>query len=107
MILDYIYDDSLLSSGGDYRLAMVRDTDGYQLIYIDGAKVNSDLWQPGMIKARLHESGLKDTYNVEWTDAAGEVIPSDVKARYEYPVLTILFPMQKTTIRLQRTSSKF
>ncbi|MBD5207342.1 MAG: LysE family translocator [Bacteroidales bacterium] len=103
-ILDHTYDDAILPPGGDYRLAMVRADDGYQLIYLDGARVNSDLWGQGMIKARLHESGLSNTYNVEWIDADGQLIQGEVKARYENPVLTILFPGQKTTIRMQRIS---
>lgn len=103
-ILDRTVDDSLMRPGGDYRLAMVRALDGYDLIYLSGGIVNSTSWYPGMIKAHLSPSGIGGVWDVEWYDAMLRPLSHEVKARMESgPLLTVMFPWQGAQLRIIRT----
>lgn len=103
-ILDRSLEETVLKPGGDYRFAMVKSGDGYDLIYLSGAKVNAANWQPGMMKARLSPSGIKDIWEVCWTDAMFGDITTDVKAQLESSeTLQIQFPYHDSVIRLQKT----
>ncbi len=101
-VFDRSLEESLLRMGGNYTVAIIRDNDGYNLYYIEGAKTRPDIWKPGMLKARLIETGFPDIYDVEWLDATGETLTKDIKARYESPLFTITFPYQSSTLRLRR-----
>ena len=103
-ILDRTVDDSLMRPGGDYRLAMVRALDGYDLIYLSGSVVNSSAWHSGMVKAHLSPSGIGGVWNVEWYDAMLRPLSHEVKARMESgPVLTVMFPWHGAQLRVIRT----
>lgn len=100
-ILDRSLEESLLRTGGDYRLAIVRAEDGYDLIYLGGAVINADYWTPGMIKGHLSPSGIKGVWNVEWIDAMHRPMSHELKAqRDENGTITIQFPYQNSQIRL-------
>ncbi|MDE5552870.1 MAG: hypothetical protein K2I91_06685, partial [Muribaculaceae bacterium] len=105
-IFDYNLDDGLLRTGGDYRLAVVRRADGYDILYLSGAKVNAGSWQPLMLKGELHDTGLPATYDLVWYDAYGTQMNAGLKAqRLEDDIITLLFPGQTSTIRLHRIPS--
>lgn len=99
--IDRSLDETLLRLGGDYRYALVKEGDGYDLIYISGAKVNADKWQPGMLKATLRPSGIKGIWNVTWIDAMHRPMSHEIKAQADKSgVLTIQFPYQTSHLRL-------
>ena len=99
--LDRSLEESLMRMGGDYRYAMVANGDGYDLLYLGGAKINSDSWKPGMLKASLRPSGIRDVWNVTWFDAMHRPISHEIKAQSDKNnTLTIRFPYQDSVIRL-------
>lgn len=104
-LLDRTLEESLLKLGGDYRLACVRSEDGYDLIYLEGARVMGRKWIPGMVKARLRSSGIDGVWNVGWTDATGMPMTHELKAQMDSPsTLTIYFPYQSSSLRFQQIS---
>lgn len=105
-VLDRSMEESLLRMGGDYRLAIVRAEDGYDLVYLSGARVNAGAWSPGMVKAHLSPSGIGGVWNVNWSDAMHRSLFHDIKAQLsaESGLLTISFPYQSSSLRLIRIS---
>ena len=102
-IFDRELEESQLKQGGDYKLACVKQGEGYDLIYIDGAIVNSKGWSYGDIKARLQPSPFEGIYNVEWMDAMKQPISHDIRAqRGEGNTLSIQFPYQGSKMRLRK-----
>lgn len=102
-LFDRTLEESLLLLGGDYQLAMVKDGNEYALIYLGGARINSGLWQPGMVKARLRPSVFPGIFDVEWTDAEGMAIFNAVKGQIgDGDMLTIQFPYHSSTLRLRK-----
>lgn len=104
-VLDRSLEESLLRLGGDYRLAIVKAQDGYDLIYLSGAKVNADGWHHGMKKGHLSPSGIGGVWNVCWIDAMGKELSHELKSQTSGDgVLTLLFPYHNSQIRLIRTN---
>lgn len=104
-ILDRSIDESLLRLGGDYRMAIVKAEDGYDLIYLEGSRINSDRWSPGMLKATLRPSGIYGLWNVTWYDAMFQPMSNELQAQTDqYGTLTIKFPYQNSQLRLHHTT---
>lgn len=104
-VLDRSLDESLLKMGGDYRFAMVKSADGYDLLYLSGARINSDAWSPGMVKAHLSPSGIDGVWDVEWIDAMCQPLSYELKAQTDKNgTLTIQFPYQDSSLRLHPSS---
>lgn len=102
--MDRSLEESLLRLGGDYRYAMVRDGDGYDLLYLSGARINATGWRPGMVKASLRPSGIKGVWNVTWHDAMHRPMSHEIKAQTDASgSLTIQFPYQNSQLRLHRS----
>lgn len=102
-VLDRSLEESLLRMGGDYRLAMVKAFDGYDLVYLEGARTCASAWTPGMRKAHLSSTDIDNVWNVAWTDAEGVVLENSVKGQFENAtLLTIQFPYQNSTLRLAK-----
>lgn len=97
-------DEKLMRPGGSYTLAMTPDgAGGYTLYYMEGAKMNSSRWRPGMVKCRLTPlAGSR--YDAVWTDAEGIRLHHDVAATMDGDnTLTIHFPQfNSSAIVLQR-----
>ena len=101
-VFDRSLDDEMIRMGGDYRVRLKKNSDGYDVIYLTGAAINPKSWNQGMIKGRLISRPFKDVFDVEWLDADGNPI-EDAKAQYEDPVLRIIFPEQSSELRLRKT----
>ena len=100
-ILDRSLDETLLRLGGDYRLAMVKADEGYDILYISGAKINARNWVPGMVKAHLSPSGIEGVWNVTWYDSMHQPLDNELKAQTDKNgTLTIQFPYQDSQLRL-------
>lgn len=101
--LDRETDDTMLRLGGEYRLAAIRDGDGYLLIYIDGARVNDVAWTPGMIKGRLLPTPFVNHYNLVWYDSLLSPIDRETYATADGTIMTLEFPLyNRSSIRLYR-----
>lgn len=102
-IYDRSLEETLLTLGGDYRLAIIKEGDRYLIIYLSGARTNAGVWQPGMIKGILTPDPFPATYSVTWFDAEGKPLYKDIKAQTgEGETLLIQFPYQSSALRLRR-----
>ncbi len=105
-MLDYEQDDSYARLGGAYRLAVVpyEAGEGYYVYYMGGARENSSMWHPGMIKGRLEPTPFAGVYDVEWCDAEGEWMRHDVQAEFDAlaHTFTVKFPYQGSSIRFRK-----
>ena len=96
-------EDKWLRLGGRYTLALVRNDDGYDIIYIDGAQVKKSLWHEGMLKGRLTKTMFSGNYEASWIDATLEPIDRDVQATLENGIiLTVNFPVYKSQVRFSK-----
>lgn len=101
--LDSTTDTDLARVGGEYTLASVRSEEGYDLIYLDGARILPDLWTTGDVKAHLASTGIPDVWTVEWRDSSRRILRHNVKAQTEQStILTVFFPFQNTSMRFHR-----
>lgn len=104
--LDRDNDPKHVRLGGRYTLALVRDSsNGYLLLYKEGAETNASKWRTGMVKGKLTPTRFKGQYNLVWYDSGftdrgdeGYALIDD-----ESNLLTINFPVLKATIRFVRT----
>ena len=106
-VYDRVLEEDELRMGGEYTVALISNSSGYDLFYLSGASVMAEKWEPGMLKGRLVNSGFENIYNVEWLDASGVLIESEIKASYESPILTILFPRQGSSLRFRKLISSY
>ncbi len=96
-------DDRHLRLGGRYTVAVVKQGDGYEIIYIDGAETRRSQWHTGMLKGRLTRTMFSDHYDLMWVDATGEPIARDAYATVENGVLLNLkFPVFNSQLRLHK-----
>lgn len=88
--------------GGAYRLGLMKTDDGYNLIYLSGARVNADAWKPGMCKARLTATPYQGYFLLEWIDATGRPLPGENYATLDSMsrTLTLEFPAFPLSVRL-------
>lgn len=103
-VFDRMLEDNYLRLGGDYRLAIVKNADGYDILYLRGAEKNPTLWRAGMKKGRLIAGPFKDVYDMEWIDVSGKTIRG-LKAQYEEPLLRVIFPEMSSELRLGKVQS--
>lgn len=104
---DRVNDPDNVRPGGRYRLAVVRSgtiSGGYDMIYLGGAAVCRDLWQPGMVKGRLHPTLLLDVYDLQWYDATGNLLDDEASAVYDpnHAFIRLTFPEHHAEMRLSR-----
>lgn len=103
-LFDHSVDLSLLRLGGDYMLGIVNGGDGYDMIYLDGARTGRGEWRQGLRKGRLLNTPFGDVFNVEWRDAEGLEMSEGIKAQYDADTatITIHFPAQGSELRFRR-----
>ncbi|MDE7412777.1 MAG: LysE family translocator [Muribaculaceae bacterium] len=101
-IWDRSLEEDYLRMGGDYECALIENEDGYDLIYLDGARTEARSWRSGMIKARLKKTSFKDIFDVEWIDSSRKKLPDEIKASLDGGILTITFPYQSSVLRLRK-----
>lgn len=103
IVFDRNLEESLLVPGGDYRLAIVKDSGCYLILYLSGARTNSQSWQPGMIKGILTPDPFPATYSLIWNDAEGLPLTKDIKAQIvEESIIEIQFPYHSSSMRLRK-----
>lgn len=106
LLYDSEHDDSYALIGGDYRMVLMpgEDEECLDLVYLEGAGTLAGRWRPGMRKARLRATPFRNVFDVEWTDAAGEVMRRDIKADFDEltQILTVRFPYQNSIMRFRK-----
>ncbi len=104
--LDRENDPQYARPGGRYLLALVKSEDeagGYDIVYVDGAEVHRNEWRPMMLKGHLRPTIFLGHYNLEWIDSTFEPIDRDIHASIsDGAILTLSFPLLKTTLRFSR-----
>lgn len=88
--------------GGRYRLALLSQGEDFLLLYIDGAEVNKSQWNECMVKGRLKATNFENHYDVEWYDSTFELIKKDIYANIDNSILTIHFPIYKSSVRFYK-----
>ncbi|MBR5102500.1 MAG: hypothetical protein IK092_05195 [Muribaculaceae bacterium] len=101
--LDRDIDDKWLKLGGRYKIALVNNGNGYDIIYIEGAKVKGAQWKTGMLKGRMTKTIFTDNYNAMWVDSTLEPLENDVYATFESGyILNIKFPLYNSQLRFSK-----
>ena len=108
--LDRSTDDSRARQGGRYVVAIVRGPgSSYSMLYLGGAQVNADRWRPMMIKATLTPTPFDGQYGLTWYDASMRPLgfspggdESYAVFESEGPLLTLRFPLYKSSMRMAR-----
>ena len=106
--LDRNLDDSRARLGGRYTVAIVGNGDGYDIIYIAGAKVNAVQWQAGMLKGQLQPTPFVGNYNLIWYDSLKAPMSEDDYASLDAQsgILTFHFPIHKSLMRFYKCVNK-
>lgn len=99
--LDRDLDDKRLKLGGKYTIAILKNEKmGYDVLYYEGAMVNSSNWRCGMLKARLVPTIFEGNYNLVWYDAMMNELKDDTYVQYDgVNIITFYFPTDKSQIR--------
>lgn len=105
--------------GGRYTLGIVKrepdngaeapgDSACYDIIYVSGAQTYGDRWKPMMVKGVLRPTIFEGHYDMEWIDATFSPITEDINAVVESDgaLLTLNFPMLRTTMRFSKIVSR-
>lgn len=101
--LDRDMDDKTLRLGGKYTIAIVKNEDGYDIIYINGATVKKSNWKPYMLKGHMETTIFSNVYKGSWIDTSFREINDDVQANVENGViLTFRFPVFKSQLRFSK-----
>lgn len=107
VIFDRDLEESLIKLGGNYRMACVKEEEGYNFLYLEGATVNSKRWKAGDLKMTLTATEFPGIYAVRWIDALKSPMSHDLKAqRGEGETLTIQFPYQSSKLRLRKVAKE-
>lgn len=102
-LYDRDLEEDLLKPGGNYTLACVKEGETYEMLYVDGAVVNSEAWREGDVKLKLIPTPFEGVYEVAWIDAMKEPMSHDIIAQKEQEdMMVIQFPYQSSRLRLRR-----
>ena len=98
--LDRKLDESHLKLGGKYTIAIIKEGNDYDILYLSGSKVNNTEWTCGMLKGKLLHTVFADNYDLIWYDSLKAPFNDDEFATFENGnILTLHFPTQKGEIR--------
>lgn len=101
--LDRNTDDKYFELGGKYTIAIVKNqTNGYDVLYVDGAKLYPEIWHPFMRKGALLSTSFIGHYDMVWHDAVKNRIDDETYAALENFLLVFYFPMQKSQVRFHK-----
>lgn len=104
--LDRDNDPDYARLGGNYTvlIAPSDEHDVFNIYYVNGSEVKSDLWKSGMLKGRLSVLPLQNRYRLEWWDSEMNKIDGECHAALEDGILSLNFPLLHTSIRFSRGS---
>lgn len=102
LYLDRIMDGDKSRLGGKYRIAVIRNGEGYDILYMSGADVFPQIWKPLMLKGRLEDTQFIDNYNAVWYDAKKRKIEDEGYATFTDNIMTIHLPLNGIEVRFQK-----
>ena len=102
--LDREMEEKKVKLGGRYEIAVVKNSsEGYDILYVSGAVVNSRNWHACMLKGKLIKTGFIDEYDMVWYDSDMRYMPHDLSVSIENgSILTLRFPTLNSQIRFSR-----
>lgn len=104
--LDRDNDEKRARLGGRYSLAVVKEGDGYTILYISGADVNKGKWRECMVKGRLKPTIFENHFDLVWYDSMMLPIETDIHADIiDGAILSLDFPLYHTKIRFSKSPS--
>lgn len=101
--LDRETDSDYSIPGGYYTLALINNDNGYDIIYVDGAKTNKTRWTTGIIKGSLTRTRFADNFDLKWIDATGEIVSEECYATFDGDIMTLVFPLDKARLRFVKS----
>ena len=104
--LDRITDDKLFMLGGKYTIIILPDGNGnYEVLYNSGANIYTRYWQPFMKKGMLESTPFFNHYDLHWYSADKKYFFDESYASLSEGILTMYFPIQKSSIRFYHITS--
>lgn len=101
--LDRVTDDNRARLGGIYNICIVKEKDGYKILYHSGAKVNAERWTPMMTKGELSPTPFVGHYDLKWYDAMMNVVEDECSATIDSEgILSLQFPLHRSSLRFYR-----
>lgn len=86
--------------GGKYTVAIIRNGNDYDIIYISGQKVEARRWKPGSVKGHLSPTPFVGNYNLVWYDSLNSELSDDTYVQLlDGNLLEVNFPTIKSKIR--------
>lgn len=103
-MIDRQMQSSNVDAGGDYLLRLRPVVDGYEIEYLEGAKIYPGSWLPGHLKALMTATGVAGVYDLEWLKADGSSADKEARAVYspDDNLLSFIFPHLQATMRFAR-----
>lgn len=102
--LDRVTDDNRARPGGYYSLMIVKEDEGYRLLYHSGANVNRSNWKPMMTKGYLRPTPFVGHYDLLWYDAMMEEVADECSASLDAEgILTLSFPLHRSSMRFYKS----
>ncbi len=101
--LDSDIDTARSRLGGHYSLAVISDgKGGYDIIYLDGAKENSQEWRAGMRKGRLSPTIFQNHYDLFWLDSNRYDDMEELSCELDGTLMVLHFPHERAVVRFSR-----
>ena len=101
--LDRETDDSRARLGGQYKVIILGNGNGYDILYYGGARVNESEWKPLMLKGALSPTPFQRNYNLVWHDSMMERMDEELHATLsEEGILSFEFPIYRSRLRFFR-----
>ena len=102
--LDRENDPQRARPGGFYKLAVIpNDDNGYDIVYLDGATVNSWAWSTGMLKGKLKKTVFVNHYDLEWIDSNHRAVEAETSCTFsDNSIMQLDFPLYSTRFRFSR-----
>ena len=102
--LDRDNDSKYCRLGGKYALAIIANqSDGYDIIYLNGAEISASKWEQGMIKGHLKPTKFHNHYNLIWYDSMFNALSNECSATMESDnIIRLDFPLLNSSIRLSK-----
>lgn len=87
---------------GQYTLATVKASHGYDIVFIRDNEGIPSQWKPLTVKGKLHKCDIPGVFDVTWYDRHRGVVGSRISGVIEGNILTVSFPYYKTALRFNR-----